>query len=64
MLTIGIGDSLSDVSLLRQVDYPVLVRRPDGTCDAAVEVPNLVYAHGSGPVGWSMAVMNVLRTIG
>ena len=64
VLTIGIGDSLSDVPLLRQVDYPVLVRRPDGTYDAAVEVPNLMYAHGAGPVGWSMAVTNVLRTIG
>lgn len=64
VVTIGIGDSLSDVPLLRQVDYPVLVRRPDGTYDAAVEVPNLIYAHGSGPVGWGMAVMNVLRTIG
>lgn len=64
VMTIGIGDSLSDVPLLRQVDYPVLVQRPDGTYDPAVEVPNLVHAHGPGPVGWSMAVTNVLRTIG
>ncbi|MEX5215001.1 MAG: HAD-IIB family hydrolase [Nitrospiraceae bacterium] len=64
VVTVGIGDSLSDAPLLRQVDFPILVRRPDGSYDAAVEAPNLVYAQGSGPVGWGMAVMNVLRAIG
>lgn len=60
-LTVGIGDSLSDESMLEQVDYPILVQRPDGSYDQDVRVANLTYAQGPGPVGWSMAVMDLLQ---
>lgn len=61
VVTVGIGDSLSDLSMLEQVDYPILVQRPDGTYDQDVRVPGLTYANGPGPVGWSLAVMDLLR---
>ncbi len=62
VVTVGIGDSLSDRSMLEQVDYPILVQRPDGSYDQDVRAPRLTYANGSGPVGWSLSVMDVLRT--
>lgn len=61
IVTVGIGDSLSDRSMFAQVDYPILVQRPDGTYDPDAYLPGLSCANGPGPVGWSRAVMEMVR---
>lgn len=61
IVTVGIGDSLSDRSMFEHVDCPILVQRPDGTYDPDVRLPGLSYANGAGPVGWSLAVMDTVR---
>lgn len=58
--TIGIGDSLNDLPLLRAVDRPVLVRKENGTYEEGIILPNLIRADGIGPRGWNRAVMELL----
>jgi mannosyl-3-phosphoglycerate phosphatase len=60
IVTIGIGDSLNDLPMLQVVDRPVLVRRPDGSHDPDVTLPNLIRARGIGPVGWNEAVLDLV----
>ncbi len=58
--TIGLGDGLNDVALLREVDYPVLVRQAGGGYEEGVEVENLIRADGIGPRGWNKAVLEII----
>ncbi len=59
--TVGLGDSLNDLPMLRAVDIPVLVRKPGGGYDPGIEIPGLVFAPGTGPEGWAEAVREILR---
>jgi len=61
--TIGIGDSLNDLSLLMNVDHPVLVQKPDGSYDPDIDLPHLIRAPGVGPIGWNHAVLEFLNRI-
>ena len=60
---VGLGDSPNDVALLRAVDLPILVARPDGRYDTETlaAVPKVRRAGGIGPGGWDRAVRRVLR---
>jgi len=60
VMTVGIGDSLNDLSMLAEVDCPILVQRPDGSYDSDVKLTNLIRASGIGPVGWNQAVLDFL----
>jgi len=59
--TVGIGDSPNDIPMLEVVDIPVVVQKPGGIYDPAVDVRNLVLAEGVGPKGWSLFVWGLLR---
>lgn len=61
--TIGLGDSLNDLPLLRAVDVPVLVKKKDGKYERGMDVPGLILARGIGPEGWVWALESVLRDI-
>lgn len=50
----GIGDSQNDAPMLRHMDIPMLVRRPDMTW-SALKVKNIVNLPGIGPKGWKNA---------
>ena len=63
VVTIGIGDSLNDLPMLAVVDHPVAVRKPDGSYEPCLQVPNLIHAPGVGPVGWNRAVLDLLRRL-
>jgi mannosyl-3-phosphoglycerate phosphatase len=63
LTTVGIGDSLNDLPMLEAVDYPILVRRPDGSYDPDVQLPHLTRAEGVGPVGWNRSLMDLLPTL-
>jgi len=58
--TVGIGDTLNDRSMLAEVDIPILVQRPDGSYDPAIDLPALRRAAGIGPAGWNAAVLKLL----
>jgi mannosyl-3-phosphoglycerate phosphatase len=63
VVTIGIGDSLNDLPMLAQVDYPILVQKPDRSYDPNVQLPHLIRAVGVGPVGWNRSLMDLLPTL-
>jgi mannosyl-3-phosphoglycerate phosphatase len=58
---IGLGDSANDEPMLRAVDLPVLVRKPDGSLFEPFDLPGLVIAPYAGPEGWRSAVLSLLR---
>lgn len=58
--TIGLGDSLNDMSMFQAVDYPVLVKKPDGKHEPGIELDNLIYSPGKGPEGWNFTVLELL----
>jgi len=59
--TVGLGDSPNDEPMLRAVDVPVLVRRPDGRHFSGLHLPGLIIAPYAGPEGWREAVLGILR---
>lgn len=62
-VTIGLGDSLNDRPMLAEVDYPILVRKPDGSYDPDVQLPHLIRADGVGPVGWNRSLTALLSRL-
>jgi mannosyl-3-phosphoglycerate phosphatase len=57
----ALGDSPNDEPMLKEVDIPILVRRPDGSHANFVHLPGLVIAPAAGPEGWREAVLGLLR---
>jgi mannosyl-3-phosphoglycerate phosphatase len=64
-LSIGVGDSLNDLPMLRAVDIPVLVRRKDSTYDKEIlKRLKVRKARGIGPSGWNKAILDLLGRYG
>ena len=59
IITVGLGDSLNDVPMLKSVDIPILVQRPGGIWKE-IAVPRLQRVRGIGPEGWAKAVREVI----
>lgn len=60
LTTIGLGDALNDLPMLKAVDHPVLVARPDGG-HAEIGLPGLLKTELPGPQGWNRAVLGLLE---
>lgn len=58
--TIALGDSQNDLPMLKAVNFPVLVQKPDRNYDSSIELDNLILAPGIGPTGWNAAVLKLL----
>jgi mannosyl-3-phosphoglycerate phosphatase len=56
--TLGIGDSLNDLAMLKEVDFPMLVQKKGGAYDEDCRLPNLTLAEGEGPAGFNSAILN------
>jgi len=65
VMTAALGDSPNDVEMLKSVDYPIVVRKKDGSYNRNIisEVPECIKADGVGPVGWNIAVQKLLETL-
>ena len=62
ILTIGLGDSLNDLSLLEAVDVPVLLKKEDGSYQQEMLSKLEVHrALETGPRGWNQAVLELLE---
>jgi len=61
--TLGLGDAPNDLALLRAVDTPVIVPRPDGHAhpDVLTALPHARVAPAPGPTGWNAAVLRWLE---
>jgi len=57
----GIGDSLNDVPMLRHMDFPMLVQRPDKAW-SPLKMNNIIKLPGIGPRGWKSAFDKVMET--
>jgi mannosyl-3-phosphoglycerate phosphatase len=60
LTTLALGDGPNDVPMLREVDYPVIVQRPDGSYDGRIDIANLIRAEGIGPEGWNRTVKELI----
>jgi mannosyl-3-phosphoglycerate phosphatase len=56
--TIGLGNGLNDLSMLAQVDRPILVQKSDRSWED-MDLPGLHRVHGIGPEGWSRAITEI-----
>lgn len=62
LLTVGIGDSLNDLPMLKAVDIPVLVRQKDNAYDKEILRRGKVQkARGIGPSGWNQAILDLVE---
>jgi len=62
LVTVGLGDAENDFSMLKVVDIPVLIPKPDGSC-AHLELPGLRQAPFPGSNGWGAAVTAILKEL-
>ncbi len=60
LTTIGVGDSLNDLPLLKEVDHPVLVRNANGEHDRRIDIPGMIRTERIGPSGWNSAILELL----
>lgn len=58
--SVGLGDGLNDLPMLKRVDVPVLVRGARQVEIQAREIPGLLITEEPGPAGWNRAVLNLL----
>jgi mannosyl-3-phosphoglycerate phosphatase family protein len=56
----GIGDSENDASMLKYMDIPILVQRPDNSW-SNLEVKDIVKVQGIGPQGWKNAFNLIMK---
>ncbi len=63
VVTIALGDSLGDLSMLKKADYPILVQDHRGEHDRRIALPNLTKAESIGPEGWNKAVLKLIREV-
>ncbi len=62
LITVGLGDSANDRSMLQAVDIPILIPHPDGSFED-IELLNLRRAPRSGSRGWNHAVLEVMDVL-
>jgi mannosyl-3-phosphoglycerate phosphatase family protein len=60
VLTVGIGDSQNDIPMLKVVDDPYLVKRPEGTWQE-MNIAQLHRIDAIGPLGFTRMVENLLK---
>ncbi len=65
IVTIGLGDSLSDLPLLRAVDIPIIVDNQDAAASDRLlrKVPTARLTNKQGPRGWAEAIDGALETL-
>ena len=63
LISIALGDSPTDFSMLEQVDYPVLVRSAVNYSGLKDHMADLIITEEKGPNGWNSAVIYILDQI-
>lgn len=61
LLTIALGDSPVDFSMLERADYPVLIRSSHQYPELKRVIPRLKVTQEPGPKGWNAAVLDILN---
>ncbi|MCC6347242.1 MAG: HAD-IIB family hydrolase [Nitrospirales bacterium] len=63
VITAALGDGPNDISMLRQADYPIVVRNPGGRDALSLHLPHLTITEGTGPEGWNRAIIQLLERL-
>lgn len=58
--TVALGDSPNDIPMLRAVDIPIVIRRPDGSCLSLETQAPASCSELSGPTGWNQTMLRLL----
>jgi len=61
VLTIALGDSPNDFSMMKRVNHPVLIRSSRHFPELRKMIPGLKVTQEIGPKGWNAAVLDILR---
>lgn len=61
VLSIALGDSPIDFSMLKGADYPVLIRSSHQYPELPEMIPRLTVTQEPGPKGWNTAVLDILH---
>ena len=61
LVSIALGDNLNDFSMLKQVNYPVLVRSSHQFPGIEDAIQGITITMEMGPKGWNTAVLDLLR---
>ena len=61
LLTIALGDSPVDFSMLKRADYSVLIRSSHQYPELKEMIPRLRVTQEPGPTGWNAAVLDILN---
>ena len=64
IITIGAGDGLNDLPLLNSVDYPVLIKKYDGSYEEGIDLKNIIRSEEIGPKGWNKAIQELILKVG
>jgi mannosyl-3-phosphoglycerate phosphatase len=62
IITSALGDSPNDMPMLKLVDCPIIVKKPDGTY-VQIKRREIMKTDGIGPEGWNQAVLNLINTM-
>lgn len=62
---IALGDSPNDIEMLQKADYPVVVKKKDGSYHPQIidNVKGCIKADGIGPEGWNRAVIELINNL-
>ncbi|MDT7043906.1 HAD-IIB family hydrolase [Candidatus Nitronereus thalassa] len=55
----AIGDSLNDIPMLEQADYPFLVEQRGGGYQSGIAFKQLIRVEGVGPIGWAKCIQQL-----
>ncbi len=59
IVSIGLGDSQNDIPMLKKVDIPVLIPKPDGSYEN-IDLPNMIKAPYPGSRGWNEVILKLI----
>ncbi|MFQ5895360.1 MAG: HAD hydrolase family protein [Nitrospinota bacterium] len=64
VVTVGVGDNLNDLPLLREVDHPIAIPTKSGVRPELAAVAGVRLAPAPGPAGWKAAIEALFRDLG
>ena len=62
IVTIAVGDNENDIEMIKQADYPCLVKN-ENFDSSLINIDNLIKSYEPSPLGWSDVIKTALQKI-
>ena len=62
IITIGVGDNENDIEMIKQTDYPCLVKN-DNFDSSLINIDNLIKSSKPSPLGWADVIKTAIQKI-